>query len=210
MDLHFVQKEFLKIMIVPLELPGNIFQWALLMKEGQTIYMISFWAKRLLTHLCLLPLKPPDHFGDISPASAKFKIYLKESCSPELFLKLSFKYFWNFCFIWKLSSKVWQVQTTLELFKYISRREWVNEYLMEKCLSEAKQHLSFRLLAHFRLELIRGLTNLKITHQIKWYLRNIWRGIVKLSRTNNFQLRFFWNKSSVSRYLHTCQTVWPF
>ena len=53
----------------------------------------------------------PDYNGGISLTKAMFKKYLKENCSSELYLQLSFKYFSNLSFILKLSSKVWQVQT---------------------------------------------------------------------------------------------------
>ena len=53
-----------------------------------------------------------DYLSDISPTKAIVRKYLKENCLLELYLQLSVKYFLSLCFIYKLSSKVWQVQTT--------------------------------------------------------------------------------------------------
>ena len=61
-------------------------------------------------------------FGGISLTKAIFRKYLKESCSSELYLQLSFKYLFNLYFILKIFLKVRQVQTTL--VKEISRT-WV-------------------------------------------------------------------------------------
>ena len=57
--------------------------------------------------------KTPDIFGDIVLTKAISSKYLKENCSSQLHLQPSFKYFVNLCFILKLFSKVWKVQTTL-------------------------------------------------------------------------------------------------
>ena len=62
--------------------------------------------------------------GDISLTKAIVGKYLKESYSSKLFLHLSIKKFVNLCFIPKLFSKVWQVQTTL--VKWTSRHAWVD------------------------------------------------------------------------------------
>ena len=56
--------------------------------------------------------KPPDNFGNIFLIKAIFRNNLKENCSSDLYLQLSFKYFGNLCFIPKLFLKVRQVQTT--------------------------------------------------------------------------------------------------
>ena len=45
-------------------------------------------------------------FGGISITKAIFMKYLKESCSSELYLQLSFKYFSKLCVIPKIFSKV--------------------------------------------------------------------------------------------------------
>ena len=68
--------------------------------------------------------KKSDNFGDIGLTKATFRNYLKENCSSELYLQLSFKYFGNLCFIhFLLISKVHEVQTTL--FK--DMHEWVKK-----------------------------------------------------------------------------------
>ena len=79
--------------------------------------------KTNLTDSCLLQPEPPRNFGDISLTKAILRKYLKENCSLELHLQLSFKYFANLCFIPKLFSKVSQVQTTFG--EDISRHEWI-------------------------------------------------------------------------------------
>ena len=48
----------------------------------------------------------PDNFDDVSLEKAIFRKCLKENCSSELYLQLSFKNFANLCFIPKLLSKV--------------------------------------------------------------------------------------------------------
>ena len=57
--------------------------------------------------------KRPDYLGDISLTKAHFVKYLKEKCSSELSLNISFKYLVKSCFIPKLFSKVSFVQKTL-------------------------------------------------------------------------------------------------
>ena len=64
------------------------------------------WILCTTTSSCLKQPKQPDNFGDIFLTRAKFRKYLKESCSSGLHLQLSLKYFASLCFVQKLFSKV--------------------------------------------------------------------------------------------------------
>ena len=63
-----------------------------------------------------------------------------------------------------------------------------------------------RSLTDYHLKWTHGLTTLDSTNFIEYRLKNIWRGIVKSNRNNNFQ-------SNISRYFDFCQNmfywVWP-
>ena len=65
---------------------------------------------------------------------------------------------------------------------------------------------AFEGLIHFPLEYIHGLTTLKIP-QVELYLNNIWRGIVKCIRDNNFQGNNSHNIALLLRYFCMPQTI---